>query len=322
MTRPTDFARRGAGCTRSVPARRGSTDRRAGELVEGWRPQGGARVGDDHRTRRRGLTGKHDRLHHGRPLQAVCLWSQDVIDALRDEGHPIRAGAAGENLTVSGIDWDTIRPGVRHLGRKRGARHLRVRDAVREERTVVPRSGFPPHGSLAEPRLESRRTPGWSPKARSRPATRSSSNPDRGDDQTRGARAAAARPGHRRVRPGSAVVVAEDVGAGRGPRSGSPRNATAPSGMYCTMYALRTSSVRVALGRVRSERAEHDDAARAHRHLDRRRPVAPALLADRCRRGARAFRRDARRGITATQPFSGVASVIAIQHVRYACGST
>lgn len=54
-----------------------------------------------------------DRLHHGRPLQAVCLWSQDVIDALRAEGHPVHAGAAGENLTVSGIDWATIGPGVR-----------------------------------------------------------------------------------------------------------------------------------------------------------------------------------------------------------------
>ena len=54
-----------------------------------------------------------DRMHHGRPLQAVCLWSQDVIDALRAEGHPVYAGAAGENLTVSGIDWATIRPGVR-----------------------------------------------------------------------------------------------------------------------------------------------------------------------------------------------------------------
>jgi MOSC domain-containing protein YiiM len=64
---------------------------------------------------RGGVSGdrQNDRLHHGRPLQAVCLWSQDVIDALRAEGHPVYAGAAGENLTVSGIDWATIRPGVR-----------------------------------------------------------------------------------------------------------------------------------------------------------------------------------------------------------------
>jgi MOSC domain-containing protein YiiM len=63
----------------------------------------------------RGVEGDRqaDRKHHGLPLQALCLWSTDVIDALRGEGHPIHAGAAGENLTLSGIDWSTIRPGVR-----------------------------------------------------------------------------------------------------------------------------------------------------------------------------------------------------------------
>jgi MOSC domain-containing protein YiiM len=54
-----------------------------------------------------------DRKHHGRPFQALCLWSAEVIDALRAEGHPIGPGLAGENLTLSGIDWSTIRPGVR-----------------------------------------------------------------------------------------------------------------------------------------------------------------------------------------------------------------
>jgi MOSC domain-containing protein YiiM len=54
-----------------------------------------------------------ERIHHGRPLQALCLWSEDVIHALRTEGHPVYAGAAGENLTLAGIDWATIRPGVR-----------------------------------------------------------------------------------------------------------------------------------------------------------------------------------------------------------------
>lgn len=63
----------------------------------------------------RGIVGDHqaERLHHGRPLQSLCLWSQEVIDALRDEGHPVYPGAAGENLTLAGIDWTTIRPGVR-----------------------------------------------------------------------------------------------------------------------------------------------------------------------------------------------------------------
>ncbi len=62
----------------------------------------------------RGLVGDTQaaRVHHGRPLQALCLWSADVIAALRAEGHPIEAGSAGENVTLSGIDWSTIRPGT------------------------------------------------------------------------------------------------------------------------------------------------------------------------------------------------------------------
>ena len=53
------------------------------------------------------------REHHGRPFQALCLWSADVIDRLAAEGHPIFDGAAGENVTVSGIPWDDVVPGVR-----------------------------------------------------------------------------------------------------------------------------------------------------------------------------------------------------------------
>ena len=52
------------------------------------------------------------RKHHGRPWQALCLWSREVIEALQAEGHPIQAGAAGENVTIEGLDWSTIRPGV------------------------------------------------------------------------------------------------------------------------------------------------------------------------------------------------------------------
>ena len=62
----------------------------------------------------RGVVGDRQaaRQHHGRPLQALCLWSADVIAALQEEGHPIAAGFAGENITLSGIDWSTIRPGA------------------------------------------------------------------------------------------------------------------------------------------------------------------------------------------------------------------
>jgi MOSC domain-containing protein YiiM len=62
---------------------------------------------------RRGALGdrQRTRLHHGRPWQALCLWSGDVIDALVAEGHPISPGAAGENVTVRGIDWSRLRAG-------------------------------------------------------------------------------------------------------------------------------------------------------------------------------------------------------------------
>ncbi|MFK8023094.1 MAG: MOSC domain-containing protein [Ilumatobacter sp.] len=62
----------------------------------------------------RGLAGdiQKARAHHGRPWQALCLWSQEVIDAFAADGHPIGAGSCGENLTLSGIDWSALRGGT------------------------------------------------------------------------------------------------------------------------------------------------------------------------------------------------------------------
>ncbi len=62
----------------------------------------------------RGVVGDQqaDRRHHGHPEQALCVWSLEVIEALRDEGHPIEPGFAGENITVAGLDWDLVVPGV------------------------------------------------------------------------------------------------------------------------------------------------------------------------------------------------------------------
>jgi MOSC domain-containing protein YiiM len=51
--------------------------------------------------------------HHGRPWQAVCLWSLEVVEALQAEGHPISAGCAGENVSITGLDWHSIVPGTR-----------------------------------------------------------------------------------------------------------------------------------------------------------------------------------------------------------------
>ncbi|THJ24841.1 MAG: MOSC domain-containing protein [Nitrospira sp. CG24E] len=48
---------------------------------------------------------------HGGPDRAVCLFSQELIERLQDEGHPIEAGSSGENLTIAGIDWEKLKPG-------------------------------------------------------------------------------------------------------------------------------------------------------------------------------------------------------------------
>jgi MOSC domain-containing protein YiiM len=53
-----------------------------------------------------------ERKHHGRPWQALCLWAVEVIEALKGEGHPIAPGFAGENVTIAGLDWEAVRPGV------------------------------------------------------------------------------------------------------------------------------------------------------------------------------------------------------------------
>jgi MOSC domain-containing protein YiiM len=64
----------------------------------------------------RGVDGDRqaERRHHGKVWQALCLYSGDRIDALRDEGHPIAPGRAGENISVRGVEWNAVRPGV-HL---------------------------------------------------------------------------------------------------------------------------------------------------------------------------------------------------------------
>ena len=55
---------------------------------------------------------QNDRLDHGRPWQALCLWSTEVIDSFRAEGHPLAPGLAGENVLLTGLPWERVRPGV------------------------------------------------------------------------------------------------------------------------------------------------------------------------------------------------------------------
>ncbi|WP_299493549.1 MOSC domain-containing protein [Acaryochloris sp. IP29b_bin.137] len=74
-----------------------------------------------------GLVGDRQKnlKHHGGPDRAICLWSAEIIEMLQGEGHPIRPGAAGENITVAGLDWQQLIPGVQ----------LQLGDSVRLEIT-------------------------------------------------------------------------------------------------------------------------------------------------------------------------------------------
>jgi MOSC domain-containing protein YiiM len=52
---------------------------------------------------------------HGGPERAVCLFSMERIRDLQAEGHAVVPGALGENVTIEGIDWDTVLPKSRIL---------------------------------------------------------------------------------------------------------------------------------------------------------------------------------------------------------------
>ncbi len=54
-----------------------------------------------------------NRRFHGGPNRALCLYSQERINALASEGHLVSNGVLGENVTISGLDWSAVRPGVR-----------------------------------------------------------------------------------------------------------------------------------------------------------------------------------------------------------------
>ena len=56
---------------------------------------------------------QRDTRTHGGPERAVCIYSADLIAALRAEGHPIAPGAVGENVTVEGIEWEAVTPEAR-----------------------------------------------------------------------------------------------------------------------------------------------------------------------------------------------------------------
>lgn len=102
-----------------------------------------------------GLDGDGHRYHgHGGPDKAVCLYAVEVIDALRAEGHPIAAGTTGENVTVRGLDWPAIVPGVRLM---LGAVEVEVTEYATPCQTIV--DSFADRRSK---RISQKLHPGWS----------------------------------------------------------------------------------------------------------------------------------------------------------------
>jgi MOSC domain-containing protein YiiM len=65
--------------------------------------------------------------YHGGPDRAVCVYSEELYDELRDAGVDMAAGSVGENITTRGLDLRTLAKGDR----------LRVGDACVIELTDV-----------------------------------------------------------------------------------------------------------------------------------------------------------------------------------------
>ena len=55
---------------------------------------------------------QNDRKHHGGLNKAVCIFQEEIIADLANNGHPISPGSTGENVLISGIPIGEIKPGV------------------------------------------------------------------------------------------------------------------------------------------------------------------------------------------------------------------
>ena len=105
---------------------------------------------------RDGVRGDRQRnlKYHGGRERALCLWSLERIEALRAEGHPVSPGSTGENVTIAGVEWAALAPGVRL---RIGPVLAEVTDYTRPCRTIARsflggRSG----------RVSQKTHPGWS----------------------------------------------------------------------------------------------------------------------------------------------------------------
>ena len=65
---------------------------------------------------KKGVEGDFNRFRDGLggdPDRAVCIFSLERIEDLKQEGHPIEVGSTGENLTIQGIEWISLVEGAR-----------------------------------------------------------------------------------------------------------------------------------------------------------------------------------------------------------------
>ena len=93
--------------------------------------------------------------HHGGPERALCLFSLEKIEALQAEGHPISPGGAGENVTITGLDWDAVAPGTQ----------LRLGESVRIEVTGYTAPCYKIEANFSDKdfnRINQKTNPGWS----------------------------------------------------------------------------------------------------------------------------------------------------------------
>ncbi len=61
---------------------------------------------------------QQNRVYHGGRDRALCLFSWELIQTLRQEGHNLEAGSTGENLTLAKVNWEQLQPGNRlRIGR-------------------------------------------------------------------------------------------------------------------------------------------------------------------------------------------------------------
>ena len=74
------------------------------------------RTVDSANIEKEGVEGDFNRFRDGRggdPDRAVCIFSLERIEELKQEGHPIEVGSTGENLTIQGVSWDSLVEGAR-----------------------------------------------------------------------------------------------------------------------------------------------------------------------------------------------------------------